>query len=534
MSNSALLAARYARRPLLLEPGAADALLRQLALGDPRGMHSEGRLEAILRKIGVGRARAQDVHDDAAESAANAVCRPGCYTPLWAQQSYGEPQDEGFAWSLYEGIALMECATAISDRGEEWCGTWYHGYDTLLAGMREALADERTKGLFVRMRTPGGVVDGGMYALTAFMRKARAAAGGKPIHFHVDMACSAGFWIICNGDRTTSSPVGLVGSVGAVIVHEDWSEGLKKQGLALTPITFGSKKVDGASWAPLSASAKADWQSEIDQIGRDFIAGVIAGRPSLTAEALLDTQAGVFMADNDDKARSGLALGLIDDVMDEQEAFAELLERVSPAVGGVKAIVPASGAAAAVPATPVPQQEAPTPMKTLKTVARVAAGALRPATAAAAPAAKAAEGAEAAEAAAVAMECPTCNGTGSVDGETCPDCDGTGEELVEQGESEAAAPAAAAPNVAKAIAATPEAKANPAHALAAIEAGLSVAQFKAMAAAQPAAPAASALDRRMSGAKRLGADGVQPAEGKTTLGSALVADAEARRSARKG
>lgn len=522
MTNTAMLAARFARRPLLLEPGAADALLRQLALGDPRGMHSESRLEAVLRKIGVGR-RISGAYDKEPPTEADDVSGPICYAPLWAQQAYGEPQDEGFAWSLYEGIALMECSTAISDRGEEYCGVWYHGYDTLLAGMREALADERVRGLFVRMRTPGGVVDGGIYALTAFLRQARASAGGKPIHFYCDMACSAGFWIVANGDRSVAPPPGLVGSAGVVIVHEDWSENFKRQGVIVTPITFGAKKVDGAPWAPLSAEARADWQSEVDQIGRDFIAGVVAGRPSLTEQALIDTQAGVFMAENADPARSALSLGLIDAVMTEEEAFAELLERVSSTKIANRSIEPSAAAATAPRQS---QKEAENPMIKLPKVisGRPEANAVR---------AEAAPTPEATEAEAGVSECATCDGTGEVDDEPCPDCGGTGEEIIDQGERQAAQPteaSAAAPDLARAIATSAEGKANPSAALAAIAAGLTLEQFKAMSAVQPAA---TGLDRRMAGARRLGADGIAPDDGKTAMGSALVADAKARRSARE-
>jgi len=135
--------------------------------------------------------------------------------------------------------------------------------------------------------------------------------------------------------------------------------------------------------------------------------------------------------------------------------------------------------------------------------------------------------------------CPTCNGTGdAADGGDCPDCDGEGQvEIIDQGEKEATAPAAGAAATApalaaaNAIAASAEAKANPGAALAAISAGLSFEQFKTMAAVTPTASASeTAIDRRMLGAQRLGVDA--PAgggEGGSTMGSALVADAKAKR-----
>ncbi|MCR6657989.1 MAG: hypothetical protein NVV72_01095 [Asticcacaulis sp.] len=179
MSNSAALLARYTRRPLLMLPEAAEALIERLAAADPRGMRTESRLLANLRKLNIFRPMAME--DD--EAGTQEPAKPACYSPLWAQQAYGEPEDEGFCWSLYQGAALFDVSTALSAQGDYWCGTWYHGYDTLLAGLRDAANDARVKGLFIRMNCPGGPVAGGLPALAAYIRSARAAAGGKPIHF---------------------------------------------------------------------------------------------------------------------------------------------------------------------------------------------------------------------------------------------------------------------------------------------------------------------------------------------------------------
>ena len=186
----------------------------------------------------------------------------------------------GFCWSLNQGVALMQCDTALTDRGEEYCGVVYHGYDTLLRGMREAMADERVKGLFIRLSTPGGVVAGGLPALAAFMRANGARAGGKPIWVYADMACSAGYWIAASADRIIAPRVGLIGSIGASSFTRTGPPALKEHGVAIEAIQFGAKKTDGAWWSKLSERAREDLQAEIDQCGRDFVADVMAGRPS--------------------------------------------------------------------------------------------------------------------------------------------------------------------------------------------------------------------------------------------------------------
>lgn len=520
MTNPALLATRYARRPLLLEPGAAMTLLQHLQAQDPRGLMREGRFEAALRKIGVlGRrpnAQASEAPDVQAE--ANPV-RPTAYAPLWAQQAYGEPTDEGFAWSMFQGVACMEINSAIGERGEYYCGEWYHGYDTILAGMREALADERVKALFVRDSSPGGVVAGGIESLASFMREARAASGGKPIHVFADMACSAAYWIAAQADFISAPRVGLVGSIGACIIHEDLSGAYEKYGLKVTAIQFGDGKTDGASWKPLSASAREDLQSEIDQCGEDFLAAVSAGRPQLTREAMLATQARVFMANNADAARSGLALGLVDAIETEEQAFARILAKVSTAQGAAPATPAQSPAPAPASAATAPKEKTMAVSAT-QTSASAALATRRAELEAELSRITAEEGAAASAPEAAA------SGEGEEGDEAGGADQGAGEGDGEGGGEGEGGKKPDAQAEANAILASPEAQAHPHAAMAAARTGMTLAQFKAQVEAAGQAPQRGLLGQVLASTKRLGPDGAAPSA--NAFGSALVADAKSR------
>lgn len=327
MSNVANLLASISRRPLLIQPEAAEMLLHRLAISDPRGMESESRLRAILRKVGMGRGPARAMEDD---DYVPEEPKRSCYSPLWATQAYGEPDDEGFGWSLFNGIALMQVNTALSDEGESYCGAWYHGYDTIQAALVEALGDSRVKGVFMRAKSPGGVVSSRIQELAAFMRAARG--GDKPIHVYADLAASAMYWVGSQGSRFSAGPSGLVGSIGAVITHEDWSEAYAKWGVKITSIEFPIGKTDGAYWKALSDAGREDLDSEIRECAANFFADVHAARPQLTPEVLAGLGARVFMGQNRDQTRSALALGLIDAVETEQQAFHALLNTVSGSI----------------------------------------------------------------------------------------------------------------------------------------------------------------------------------------------------------
>ena len=527
MSNAALLASRYARRPLLLEPNAAREIAQQLRSIDDRAFARPSRLGALLGKLRGGRPAPMAMDDDEGR-APTPIHERLAYAPIYI----GEPEDIGFCWTLSQGVALMNVDTPISEEGEEFCGVVYHGYDTILAGMREACADVRVKGLFVRMRSPGGVVSGRLSALAAFMRSARATgnSSGKPIFIYADMACSAAYWIAAQADRISAPRVGLVGSIGAVLVLEDWSVAYDKAGVVVNAIHFGEEKTAGADWQALSPTARADFQAEIDQCGRDFVSDVSAGRPQLGPTDLIATQARVFLASHDEEARSGLALGFVDAIESEEEAFAALQARISAPSEVFVAPTPLRTAAAA--AQPAPQALKEPAMSSTK---RIALSSVSPLAAAAARLSStrtpsATETAHEASATAESNPCPTCDGAGKMDGEDCTDCGGTGvakdaEPGAEAGDSTQdggtdTAPADGAE--ASRIAGSAEAKSHPAMALAAIADGLSLKQFQGQIAAQATQPRGGALREALAGSRRVGPAGASQLDNR---GAGLVAAA---------
>lgn len=477
MTNAALLASRYARRPLLIEPTAASALANRVLGVDERAFARPGRLQALLRKVGLAGTSPRPVAmDDDYEYVPVPLEQRLAYAPLWA----GDVEDTGYCWSLLQGVALMCADTPLVERGEDFCGVVYHGYDTLKAGIADAMADDRVKGVFLRLSSPGGVVAGGLTDLAAYMRSVRATgnSAGKPIWVYADMAASAAYWIAAQADRISAPAVGLVGSIGAVIIHENWAGALEKAGVEVTSVQFGPHKTDGAWFKALSPAALADLTAEIDQCGRDFCADVAEGRKQLTVEALIDSGARVFMAKHDDESRSGLALGFVDAIESEEAAFQGLLARIS------------AGSAISSPAKPKKEAAMANPN-------RKGPAASAPKATATPPAAETVDRPAAAAPDEGYVDCGTCEGTGMMpDNTPCADCGGEGQvEDPDEADMNAVA-----------IATSPEAKSHPHLALAAIASGQTLAQLRTNVAALASAPRSSRLDGAMAVAPRLGPD----------------------------
>lgn len=324
MRNPALLAAELTGRPLLMRESAVLPYAQML------GVAAIGERRSGLAAF-MGGARRLFASRDAADAP---KAEPEASVPTWM----GEPQGGGYGWALVDGIGVISVDGPLMEHGFGWGDCWYHGYDTLLAAYEEMVGDANVLGIFGRIKTNGGVAAPGLPQLAAFLRNNRAKAGGKPIWFYCDTAYSAGYWKVSAGDRVIAPREGGVGSMGAVITHCEISQGLKADGITLTKFKFGKKKTDGAFDEPLSKTATADLDADVQQCGRWFVADVLAGRENLTEEAVLATEAGCFFGDSDDPAYSALKQGLVDAVQTEREAFAELKALIgapiSPAGGG--------------------------------------------------------------------------------------------------------------------------------------------------------------------------------------------------------
>lgn len=492
MSNLTSLATRHAGRPLLLTPRAAFELANRVRDVDTEASVKPGRFSALIRKL-AGLDRQPTAMDDDGDYTPVPMETRLAYTPLYA----GEPDDFGFCWTLKDSVALMQIDKPLLDRGEMFCGEVYHGYDTILQGLREANEDDRVRAIFIREATPGGVVASGLPALAEYMRENSARGGGKPIHVYADMACSAGYWIASGADKIVAGRVGLVGSIGAVIVHENWSGALEKAGVEITPIQFGQAKTDGAWFASLSDRARADLQAEIDQCGRDFVSDVVAGRPQLSPEEVLATQAAVFMGHHDEAPRSALGLKLIDAIASEEQAFAELRDQVAGSKTNTVPGSPASAGSARDRASASPAKEAPV-AKTPKAGGKPSAST---ALAAAQAAARKAQAEVVRLKAEAAEEAPPADDEDDAETPEAEIDDDQAEPDAEADDDEGDEDQTEAEK----IAGSPEAESNPKAATAAIAAGLTYAQFRKTSAAFSGV-GARRLESTLKGSPRLGAD----------------------------
>ncbi len=192
-------------------------------------------------------------------------------------------------------------------------------YEQLATDLQAAVEDPQVAGILLDIDSPGGEVSG----LFDFVDRVEAASAVKPVVAAVnDSAFSAAYAIASAADAIYTTKTGGVGSVGVVAVHVDQSEANADAGLKVTHITFGNRKAEGNPHEPLSDSARATIQAEVDRIGDMFVATVARNR-NLDPDRVRRTEAGVFFGEE------GIAAGLADGLGGKEAAAAQLGELIA-------------------------------------------------------------------------------------------------------------------------------------------------------------------------------------------------------------
>lgn len=255
-----------------------------------------------------------------AASAGSLPSLPGAAGP-WAimpealkalEMRMAQPMPEGAAWwddgpqpqerpyELRGDVAVVNVRGTLTKRGS-W---WTTGMDGVQAAIQAALEDPSVRAVLLSVDSPGSSVDG-IRELSGWLA-ARVADSGKLFACYADgTMCSGAYWLGGATGRVFAPSTALVGSIGVISRHVDWSACLAKEGIAVTYITSGSRKAAGASELPLSESDRAYFQHLSDTAYVQFLDDVATrmGLDRAAPAAWADGQ--VF------RATEALSLGLV-------------------------------------------------------------------------------------------------------------------------------------------------------------------------------------------------------------------------------
>lgn len=219
-------------------------------------------------------------------------------------------------------VAIVPIEGTLVQKGK-WLGsqsgdTSYEGVRALIA---RAMRAESVKGVVLEVDSYGGEVAGAFETAAMIAELSRA----KPtLAILTDFAFSAGYLMASAARQIVMPPGGGAGSIGVIAMHADFSKQLEQDGIAVTLITAGTHKADGSPTLPLAEDVRAEIQKRVDASYERFLAAVATYRGRrLDTVAARATEARTYVGE------AAVAAGLVDGIIEADQAFAEFVNRVS-------------------------------------------------------------------------------------------------------------------------------------------------------------------------------------------------------------
>ena len=218
-------------------------------------------------------------------------------------------------YQVVDGVAVLSVSGALVHKTRmEADSSMLLGYNSIYADLADAMDNPDVHAVLQVWDSPGGEAQGAFQ----YADQALALRGKKPFYAIADgMAASAGYLGASAAEQLAITSTGYAGSIGVVMRHVDVSAALMNDGVRVSHIYAGAKKIDGNSFEPLSAAVRADFQAEIDSLYATFIDTVATAR-KVNPQALRATEAATY------RGQAAINAGLADRISTVDALIAEL------------------------------------------------------------------------------------------------------------------------------------------------------------------------------------------------------------------
>jgi signal peptide peptidase SppA len=189
-------------------------------------------------------------------------------------------------YSLLGDTAIIPISGPLMKR-ESFFSFFFGGssYAFVQSAVKAALVDDEVASIVLRVDSPGGVVNGVEETAELIYN----AKDQKPIVAYADgMMASAAYWIGSAATEIVAATTSMVGSIGVLMVHDDWSKYNEKVGLDVTYLTAGKYKALGNPAEPLSDLARETFQADLNYLYTLFVETVARNRDVEEGKVLSD------------------------------------------------------------------------------------------------------------------------------------------------------------------------------------------------------------------------------------------------------
>ena len=178
--------------------------------------------------------------------------------------------------------------------------------DSVISSIKDAYDNKRTKGIILRINSPGGSpVQAGL--INDEIKRQRKLHPNIPVYAVVEDICaSGGYYIAAAADKIYVDKASIVGSIGVLMDGFGFTGTMQKLGVERRLMTAGENKAILDPFSAVNPKHQQYAQKMLDQIHQQFIKVVRDGRGKRLKETP-ETFSGLFWTGED-----SIAMGLAD------------------------------------------------------------------------------------------------------------------------------------------------------------------------------------------------------------------------------
>jgi len=150
--------------------------------------------------------------------------------------------------------------------------------DNVISGLQDAFKDKRTRGVILRINSPGGSpVEAGR--INDEIRRLREKYPKIPLYAVVEDICaSGGYYVAVAADQIYLDKASIIGSIGVLMDGFGFTGAMEKLGVERRLLAAGENKGFLDPFSPIRESQKAHAEEMLKQIHQQFIDVVRQGR----------------------------------------------------------------------------------------------------------------------------------------------------------------------------------------------------------------------------------------------------------------
>ncbi len=179
-------------------------------------------------------------------------------------------------WFGSDGVSIKAHTALVDLQGE--IAADKASADTVIASLQSAFDDKKTKGVVLRINSPGGSpVQAGQ--IHDEIKRLRALHPDIPLYVVVDDICaSGGYYVAVAADRIFVDKASIVGSIGVLMDGFGFTQTMQKLGVERRLLTAGVNKGFLDPFSPLDPKQEAYARQMLEEIHGQFINVVKEGR----------------------------------------------------------------------------------------------------------------------------------------------------------------------------------------------------------------------------------------------------------------